>query len=147
MNHKTLVRFAESAYIRAIPDLLHGELRPGRLSNLYGKLVKAVDADLVRLPVIGDSDVLVIRDIIVEFGKRTGWTGKKRHVGTLLSFAIAIIESSEHKHNPKILETLNLIVEYYERKQNFKIICCHAGAIAAEKWQMVCNDFLPKNGG
>ena len=147
MNHKLLIRFSELSYIRAIPDLLHGELKYGRLNNLYNKLKKAVDADLVSLPALSDSDVLVIRDIIVEFGEKTGWTNKRRHIATLLSFAIAIIEASEHPHNPKIITILNDIIDYYDRKQHFKFICCNAGAVAAEKWKLVCDNQLDKSAG
>lgn len=145
MKHDILIRFAELSYVRSIPDLLHGELRQGRLKNLYDRLVKTVDQEFIKLPMLSEKDVIVIRDIIVEFGKFTGWTGRKKHIATLLSFTMAMLEESEHPHNPEIINILTSIADYYERKSRFKFICCDAGAIAARKWKIICSPKGVKN--
>ena len=132
-----MTRYMELAYVRSIYDLLNSTIKPGRLKNLYTKLQAAVDHDLRRLPPIGDSDMLLLREKVRAFGKATGWDRKTRHVVTLLSFCIDLVERSKFPHNPKILETMNLIVEYYERQGRVKFICCKAGAMASEKWNRI----------
>jgi len=132
-----LSRFMELALCRAVPDLTLGTIKPSRLLNLYTRLQKEVDRDLARLPRPSWTDIRHIERRIMEFGKTTGWLNKQRHVGTLLSFCAEMLENSRYAHNPRILETINDIIEHLENGGDLKTICCWAGSVACEKWMEV----------
>lgn len=130
-------RLTELALVRAVPDLTLGTLPPSRLGGLYARLQKEVDKDLSRMPKVSQQEIREIGKRIEKFGLATGWLGEERHVGTLLSFCAEMIESSQYNHNPRILETINLIIEHLENAGDLKTVCCWAGSVAAEKWQEV----------
>ena len=71
-----------------------------------------------------------------EFGRRTGWLGREKHVLTLLSFLLDMVEHSKFEYNGDIVKYLNLIFEYFERVSK-KNICYVAGSIAGEKWRKI----------
>lgn len=103
--------------IRAIPDLAIGQVRPGRLKGLYGRLTEAVDGDLFRLPRPTVLELLRIDKSVQEFAKTTGWQNKQRHIMTLVSFCLAMIEHSEFQYSQRITKNLSEIVEYFERER------------------------------
>lgn len=128
-------RMTELALVRAIPDLTLGTLPPSRLKNLYARLQKEVDKDLAKISRPSQSEIYQIANRVNKFGKDTGWLGQERHVGTLLSFCAELIESSTFPHNPRILETINLIIEHLENAGDLKMVCCWAGSVAVDKWK------------
>ncbi len=134
-------RYVELAYIRAIPEMLHGTLKQGRLLNLYHKLQEACDNEFRRLPELNDTELAQVKSMLLQFSSATGWEGKSKHISTLLSFCADMLERSEYDHNPKILNILTQIIEYYSRKKEFKPICCWAGAVASDKWKAVCEKY------
>ena len=127
-------RITELALVRAIPDQHMDKMRNSRLKGLYKKLLREVDRDISMLPRPSDADMRKIGRRIERFGMDTGWLGETRHTGTLLSFCADMVERSTFKHNPRILETINLIIEHFENVGDLKTACCWAGSIAADKW-------------
>jgi hypothetical protein len=134
MTHKH-ERLTELALIRAIPGMIKGNLKPSRTKNLYERLIKEVDKDLASLPRPTDSEIFEIGKRIEKFGQITGWLNNEKHIGTLLSFCADMLERSNYKHNPKILNILNELIEHLENAGDLKTVCCWAGGIAADKWK------------
>lgn len=130
-------RLTELALVRAVPDLTLGTLKPSRLRNLYARLQREVDKDLAKIPRVSQHEIRGIGRRIEKFGRATGWLGEQRHVGTLLSFCAEMLENSTFSHNPRILETINFIIEHLENKGDLKTACCWAGSVAAERWREV----------
>lgn len=130
-----LRHLSELALIRAIPDLTMGTLKPSRKKALFIQLQKAVDKDLRKFPRVSESDLNKIWEIVQEFGRQTGWLNETRHVGTLFSFCLEIMENSEFKFNPGIRETILKIIEHLEAGNDFKYQSCWAGSLAYEKWE------------
>lgn len=134
---KRIDHIADLALIRALPEFMAGKLKEGRLKNKSNLLIKAVDQDLKRLGPISDFELEMVRLKMIEFGKRTGWQKKEKHLATLLSFLLAMVEDSSFYFNPKILENLNHMFDYFDNAGDAKIICNVAGAIANTKWQSI----------
>jgi hypothetical protein len=101
---------AELALIRAIPDLTIGELKPSRVKGLFLRLQKHVDKDLQRLPRPSEKDLDDIWNIVETFGQQTGWLQQKKHTGTLISFCLGIVETSDFDFCPGVIKTLNDLI-------------------------------------
>ena len=129
-----LRHITELALIRAIHDLTIGDLKPSRKKSLFIKLQKEVDKDLAKLPKPSEDDIDKIWETVEVFGKKTGWLNQARHIGTLFSFCLEMIENSTFRFNPKISETINEIIEHLENGNDFKYQSCWAGSVAAKKW-------------
>ena len=130
MNKDLMKMTAELALIRALPDFVCDDLKPGRLKGLYKKLVKAVNKEWDRYPKLSLNEEIAVNKNLIEFGVLTGWQGKKRHHITYVSF-IAFFADRHTLINPII----NDIVDYFERGNNLKQVCCRAGLTAFEKWE------------
>ena len=142
MNRSTR-QISELALIRSIPDLTIGTLPPCRLKGLYIRLQKWVDKDLAMLPRVSSDDLEAIEKIMDRFGDDTGWFGKQKHVGTLLSFCAAIIENSEFKFHPRIMETINDIIDHLESGNDLHFQSFWGGEIAFEKWEKLFKEDVP----
>ncbi len=138
-------RYVELAYIRAVPDMLHGTLKNGRLKNLYRKLQIACDNEFRRLPELNNVELEQVKGLLLQFSAATGWERKPRHISTLLSFCADMLERSQYDHSPKILKTLTDIIDYYARKEDFRPICCWAGSVAADKWEGIGSEHRATN--
>jgi len=135
MNH--IKKLSELALIRALPDFIIGKLKPGRLKNKCDRLIRLIDAEIIKIPKITTKDAYDVKLRMQEFGKRTGWENKERHVVTLVSFHLAMIEESEFEYDPKIGQYLTDIFDYFERKEGSRPICYVAGDIAMTKWKEI----------
>ena len=125
----------ELALIRAIPDLTMGDLKPCRKRALFIRLQKAVDRDLRKFPHVSQDELDQIWAKVEQFGKLTGWLNQTRHVGTLFSFCLAIMENSEFEFNPAIRETINDIIKHLEAGRDFPFQSCWSGDLAYSKWE------------
>jgi len=141
MNPKAR-HISELALIRSIPDMTIGELPPCRLKGLYVRLQKWVDKDLHQLPRISNEDLEAIEKIMDQFGEDTGWFGKQKHVGTLLSFCATMIESSEFKFHPRIMETITDIIDHLEAGKDLYFQSFWGGGIAFEKWEKLFEEVV-----
>lgn len=128
---------AELALIRAIPDMILGDCKQGRLRGLNHKIIKQVDSILRTLPRTGYLDMLNISEKIFEFAKETGWEKKEKHVVTFASFALEMIERSPFEYPDKITEYLNDLVDYFERAGRVNTAPMWAGGVAYEKWEQI----------
>jgi hypothetical protein len=134
---KKIDHLSELAYIRALPDYIIPQIHRGRLKNRCKKLITLIDKEINKLSPWSDAESKEIGDRIAEFGKRTGWENTEKHIVTLLSFLLAMIEESTYKYNSSIVECLNDIHDYFERDGRVKIICNVAGCIASDKWNSI----------
>lgn len=140
MKNEDLKHVTELALIRSIPDLMTSKLKNGRLKNLMLRLQAAVDIDLGKLcGKIGPTDIKKIEFILENF-KSVAKFGKQKHVGTLVSFCLSLIEKSDREFNEKIVETLNLICDYYERVGDLHVASMWSGDLASERWESIFND-------
>lgn len=136
-----LKHITELALIRSIPDLMVGKPKKNsRLNNLMNTLQDAVDEDLVkvyRLP--GASDLMKIQSILENF-KTVANFGKQKHIGTIVSFCLVIIEDSEEEFNDKIIRILNLIIDYYERVGDLHVASMWSADLALARWKSIFNN-------
>jgi len=137
MTEKQEQHLYELALIRSILACTTGTLEEGRLKNQYNRLEKETTKALRSFPQISTDDVKKAEKILNDFGKLTGWQHKERHVATLVSFALEIIEKSEFIYSQKTVDALVNIHDYYDRVGDVMPICHRAGEIAWEKWQQV----------
>lgn len=131
----SLRHLTELALIRSIPDLTLGTLKPSRKKSLFLRLQAAVDKDLRNFLGVTEKHIDEARILIEEFGRQTGWLNTTKHVGTLFSFCLEVMEKSEFKFNPAIREIINEIVKHLEAGQDFPFQSCWAGSLACEKWE------------
>ena len=130
-------KMMELALTISIPDFTTCRERNGRIEGLYKKLISVTTKELERLPKASRLDVIRIDSLLDEFNKASKWEGKSRHACTLASFCLDIIEKSTSRHNPKIIEILNGIVDYYERKGKVPAPAFWSGSVAADKWNRI----------
>lgn len=137
LTQKEQRKIAELALIRSIPtkEFDDGKMENGRLKGLFLKLQKLADKELGKLLQWPDQDDIAAIGIkLDEFGRITGWNGKERHVTSMISFCLGMIEESENRINPAIIDTLNKIIDYFERTGKQRQLCYLSGQVAAEKW-------------
>lgn len=139
MNKDKLKHVTELALIRSIPDLMVGELKQGRLKNLMSTLQAAVDIELGKLCVMpGPGDIDKIESLLENF-KNLAKFGKQKHIGTLVSFCLSLIEKSDKEFGDKIVKLLNLICDYYERVGDLHTASMWSGDLASERWNSIFN--------
>lgn len=98
-----------------------------------------MDIDLGRLVrVIGPTDIAKIQSILEQF-KTVAKFGKQKHVGTLVSFCLSLIEKSDEEFDDKIVKMLNLICDYYERVGDLHHASMWSGDLASERWESIFN--------
>jgi len=124
---------AELTLIYAVP-LVTGASENSRLSGLQRKLQKIVVDSLAKLPTLEREDELKVIDFMEAWGKDTGWLNSQKHLGTLVSFCVAMMEQSEFTYNPKIYTTLTEIIDHLIKGKQFYPLSINAGEIAALKW-------------
>jgi len=130
-------KVAELCFIKALPKFIINDLKPGREKNLVDRLEKAVDISLAKSPQLTWGEMREARNRMAVWGKETGWYDKEKHITTLISFLLAMIEESQFTFDPKIIECLNNLFEYVDRKYPAKTICMVAGGIANDKWRSI----------
>ena len=137
MMTPTMRKMAELAMIRAIPDLIIGDVKPGRLKRVLTDLTAEVDLALERLPQPTCSDMIAVEGKINEFGRLSRWEGKERNVNTMALFCQSMIEESDFEFSAKIVELLVDLVDYFERVGKTPDASYLAGGLAAKKWRAV----------
>lgn len=133
----TLKHTAELALIRAIPDMILAECEQGRLRGLNQRIIKNVDKILSTMPRVGYLDMVDISQAIFEFAAETGWENKQKHVVTFASFALEMIERSPFAYPDEITNSLNDLVDYFERAGRVNMAPMWAGGVAYEKWHRI----------
>lgn len=134
MISDTLRHTAELALIHAVP-MLSDAHEKSRLSGLQNTLQRLAAKELGKIRYITDQEMEKIIAHVTEWGKQTGWLNTQKHVGTLFSFCLEIIEKSNFKFNPKIIVIINEIIKHLENGKDFPFQSCWAGSIAAAKWE------------
>jgi hypothetical protein len=133
-------KMTELAMIISIPEFTKEDVKPGRLKNLFNRLSTTANRELEKIPRATIVELDNIEKLVGEFGKATGWEGKPKHIITLASFCLELIEMSEFKYSPKIISILNDIVEYFENAGRALPICYWAGSVAAGKWRNIMSE-------
>ena len=128
---------AELALIYSIPEIC---APTGRLKSLLQSAQKIAARELGNLPRLTDEDLHAILDRIYAWGKQTGWLGNDKHVSTLISFVLSMIDQSPYTYPARLIDKLNEISAYLEKGGNYKYPSCWAGSLAAERWENVFND-------
>jgi hypothetical protein len=135
MHRKNDIKhLAELALIRAIPDLVVGGLKKGRLKSLMTRLQKAVDLDLAKLRQPTQQDLDLIWEVVDTFRRESGWGKKHHHPATIACFCLAIIDRSDRRFNTRIIAMLNEISEYYDRVGDLRRPSLWAADLACRKW-------------
>lgn len=133
MNSSTK-KMMELATVISIPKFTTGDVPNGRLKGLYGKLEKVISNELERLPKMSTLNRIRVDALLEEFFKATGWQGREKHISTLASFCLEMLERSEFEYNPKITEVLVDIIDYFDRAGKAPAATFWAGGVAARKW-------------
>ncbi len=132
-----LKEFAELALMFSIPNMTAERPTKSRLGGLFDQLQKVcgriVAAETSQL---SPEEHKWIGQQINQFGDDSGWESKPKHIGTVLSFSIALAERNT-KLSPRVLEKLNLIVEHLENGGDLRVQSCWAGSLALEKWDAI----------
>ena len=139
MISPTLRHKAELSLIYAVPMLSNANEK-SRLSGLQRTLQRIAAKELGKLPHITDYERDQMIKHITEWGKLTGWLDSAKHTGTLLSFIAGIIEGSQFKYNPRLLETINELIAHLEAGKDFKITSCWSGNLALERWERMFDE-------
>ena len=131
MDDATLKKAATLALCRALPDITRG-VKQGRLSNLYRRLTREVDRELLGMRVFNPNAIRLIGDTIDDFQEASGWVdGSRRHIATYVNFLLAALD--EIDGCAKVRVVLQLIFDYFERDDKVPAATLWAGAQAADK--------------
>ncbi len=133
---KRTKKIVEIAFVVAIPKMIKDKIKKGRFRNLCRRLYKISCREINKIQLTKEDEDTALQ-IILEFGKRTGWHGKQKNVMTLISFALCLLEESEFEHNAKIISVLNDMYEYLSRRDGVPAGCDWAGQLAVEKMQII----------
>lgn len=127
-------KMMELCTVISIPQFTKCKVSNGRLKGLYDKLENVITKELEALPKMTTLNRIRVDALLEEFFKSTGWQGKPRHIATLASFCLEMLENSEFKYNQRITDVLNDIVDYFDRAGKAPAITYWAGGVAARKW-------------
>lgn len=109
----------ELGILKTIPDFLVEPLKPGRLRNAFMEVEYLVDKELKKIyqkdPNFFPDNKNAIAYYLEEFGQKAKWIGNETHVASVVSFCLAFLETSEYNYPDKLFESLNKIIDYYER--------------------------------
>ena len=129
-------KLAELSLVYGVPIVTQAK-ENSRLAGLQRKLQKLVMPDLMALPHFEDKEVAYVDEQVESWLKEVGWWNTPKHVGSLISFCLDMIENSPFKYNPRIEETLQKIAEHLENGQELDDQTIQAGAEIADKWQKI----------
>jgi len=132
LNGKTL----ELSLVYALAKTGEDQMK-GRVNGLCGRLIKAVFVDLERLPKPTNLQCMEMGGFLDSFQEITKWDGENRHLATTASFCLDMLENSEFFFNPKIVTTLNKIVDHFDRAGKIPGPCFWAGSSASKKWAKI----------
>lgn len=130
---KSLKKTTEIALIYAMTNFTETPLK-GRLEGMANRLRELTYKEIEKLPHFDDDELAQAEKVLKQFEIESGWKGKGRHLMTLASFALELLEHSEFTFDPKIQETLINIVDHFDRAGNVPGPSFWSGGLAAEKW-------------
>jgi len=109
-----------------------------RVLGFLEKTVKFSIKELEKLPPLTDKDLEPMAVALKAFEDQTGWNrGKDRHLATITSFCLEMLENSQFEYDQKILNNLNKIVDHFDRVKKVPGPSFWAGSVAAEKWRRI----------
>lgn len=143
-----IAKLSELTLIYAVGGLYIQDTPSGRLRNLYQRLINSADKELSKFPKATDRDREQAAALIQKWGESIGWLGKEKHVCTAISFCLGVIENSEFDYSPRITETMNEIIDYFERVNKLPAPSPWSGEMAAMKWdEIVRGDGVQEDNG
>ena len=116
---------SEMALIKALPDMLDKELKPGRLKNRMNKLAELADRRIPARISLSDKDILA--DKIEQFGTATGWAGHQKNLYLYISFLLCLTEDKT-----EFSGILNDICNFLTKCPP---ACEPAAVLALKKWE------------
>lgn len=106
----------------------------GALENIVKTSVK----ELEKLPPLTDDELKPMAVALKSFEDQTGWNkGKDKHLATIASFCLGMLENSDFEYDQKITNNLNKIVDHFDRAKKVPGPSFWAGSVAAEKWRRI----------
>lgn len=116
------------------------QMPPSRKKGLLIKLNTAVNKRLATLPRASNAEYIYIKARLDEFGAKFGWEGSEKHLGTMLSFCVDLINRSEKLFPSAILSTLNLLIDHLEEGNQLYTKSCINSKEAADLWNSIFAD-------
>ena len=141
----TLKKAAELGILRSMPDFLQEQLKPGRLKRRFMEIGIIIDGELRKIynynPTFFTDNKQELTVYLERFGKVTEWGDEKKnvHIASVVAFCLAFLEVSKSNFNPKLIELLTDILDYYERADKLKYSDLWDGAIFSDKWEATKN--------
>lgn len=133
--NKAIIHMTELTFIYSIGSIYGEDCQHGRLKNRYDKIIKLTGGDLQMLMDKSAFGCKVAAGLVQEFCESVGWVDKENKVEPIVSFCLGMIDESENTFDPRIIEALNDIAEYFDRSGELRGDDCSTGLFAAEKWR------------
>lgn len=133
-------KMLELCTIICIPEFTKAKVQNGRLKRRYQKLEEEIEKELKVLPKMSTLNRIRCDELLQRFFKETGWEGHGKHIATLASFCLGMLEDSEFEYNPKITDILNDIVDYFDRAGKAPGASFWSGSLAVDKWNLVIGE-------
>lgn len=139
MTPRQREHMTELALIRAIPDMLHGKIPKGRISNIYKRLQKYVDKILATFPQVTSLDKIDIGHKIHTFGQKADWERRRVDITVLLSFVLDLIENSRFPYPDEIIDALNDAFEFLTQDMSYEELrkYLYEAEDASEIWRSI----------
>jgi Asp-tRNA(Asn)/Glu-tRNA(Gln) amidotransferase C subunit len=122
ISNEEIKHIAELGILKTIPDFLTKPLHPGRLKKAFMEVDYLVNKELKiiysRNPNVYADNKNAIAYYLDAFGKAANWIGNETHVASVVSFCLAFLETSNFSYPDKLFDSLNKIIDYYERAGN-----------------------------
>lgn len=119
ISNEEIKHIAELGILKTIPDFLVEPLKPGRLKSAFLEVEYLVNKELQFFyfgnPNVYEDNKEAITYYLDAFGKAANWIGEETHVGAVVSFCLAFLETSHYNYPGELFDSLNKIVDYFER--------------------------------
>ena len=130
---------AELAFIRSIADkeLDENDIKNGRLKGLFLKLRKAVDKDIARTGLYPSKiDIKTIETKLDTLKYTIGPCDEEFTAIAMISFCFGFMENSDTEISEQVINTLNNIVDYFERAGRLDLTSHYQdGQAATDVWE------------
>lgn len=140
-THKRLMNATELGILRSIPDFIADEVKEGRLKNRFTIIISIVDEELKKLysydPHFFTDNYPELTVYAKKFGFIMGIKAKSKediHVASIIGFCLHFLEDSKSTYPKKLYESLQDILDYYERSNNISYTDLWKGTSFYDKW-------------
>lgn len=136
-------RFCELATLKSLGDLIKNYEEKSKFGGALKKMDRQAGLMLSQLPKASKRDLRKAAGYLNEWGRVTGWAGKKKSPALIFCFCLRLLDESKHVSNPRMNEVMTDLLNHIDDKGFLVQQHYWAGDLAYTKWLKVFGEDDP----